>query len=122
VRGLAQRSAAAAREIKVLIGRSVDDVQAGSTLVHQAGKTMQEVVASVGRVTAVIGEITVASREQDTGIGQINQAISQMDGVTQQNAALVEEAAAASKSLSDQAARLVDLVSVFRLSSPALAH
>ena len=121
VRNLAQRSAGAAKEIKALIGNSVDSVQAGSVLADQAGATMQEVVASVRRVTEIIGQITVASQEQTSGIGQVNQAINQMDGVTQQNAALVEEAAAASKSLSDQAAKLVGTVSVFRLSNSPVA-
>lgn len=121
VRSLAQRSAGAAKEIKTLIGNSVDSVQAGSVLVEQAGATMQEVVSSVRRVTEIISQITAASQEQTNGIGQINQAINQMDGVTQQNAALVEEAAAASKSLSDQAAKLVGIVSVFRLSRAAAA-
>ena len=115
VRSLAQRSAAAAKEIKTLIGNSVHSVEAGNALVVQAGSTMQDVVQSVQRVTEIINQITVASHEQTGGISQINQAISQMDGVTQQNAALVEEAAAASRSLSDQAGRLVSLVGVFRL-------
>ena len=123
VRSLAQRSAGAAKEIKALIGNSVESAQAGSVLVDQAGATMQEVVASVRRVTEIISQITAASQEQTSGIGQINQAINQMDGVTQQNAALVEEAAAASKSLSDQAAKLVGIVSVFRLSGTvAVGH
>ncbi|WP_028103674.1 methyl-accepting chemotaxis protein [Pseudoduganella violaceinigra] len=115
VRNLAQRSAAAAREIKELIGNSVDQVEAGSALVAQAGNTMEEVVASVRRVTDVVSEISAASGEQSNGIGQVNQAISQMDSVTQQNAALVEQAAAAAESLQQQAATLVDLVGEFRL-------
>ena len=115
VRNLAQRSAAAAREIKALIGDSVDKVDAGSKLVGQAGATMQEIVASVRRVTDIMSEITVASQEQHAGIEQVNQAISQMDQVTQQNAALVEEAAAAADSLQDQAGNLAQVVSVFKL-------
>ena len=105
VRNLAQRSAAAAKEIKALIGDSVDKVGAGNRLVADAGSTMDEVVASVRRVTDIMGEITAASHEQSAGIAQVNQAIAQMDAVTQQNAALVEEAAAAAESLQDQAAR-----------------
>jgi methyl-accepting chemotaxis protein-1 (serine sensor receptor) len=115
VRNLAQRSAAAAKEIKELIGASVGRVEAGSRLVGQAGETMGEVVASVQRVTAIIGEISVASAEQRDGIEQISIAISQMDSVTQQNAALVEEAAAAADALQQQAASLADAVSVFKL-------
>lgn len=116
VRSLAQRSAAAAKEIKSLIGDSVDKVESGSKLVGQAGVTMDEVVASVRRVTDIMGEITAASQEQSAGIEQVNQAISQMDQVTQQNAALVEEAAAAADSLQEQAASLSEIVSVFRVS------
>jgi methyl-accepting chemotaxis protein-1 (serine sensor receptor) len=115
VRNLAQRSAAAAKEIKELIGASVGRVEAGSLLVGQAGATMGEVVASVRRVTAIIGEISVASVEQRDGIEQISIAISQMDSVTQQNAALVEEAAAAADALQQQAASLAQAVSVFKL-------
>ncbi|MBV7537081.1 HAMP domain-containing protein [Duganella sp. sic0402] len=115
VRNLAQRSAAAAREIKELIGTSVGRVEEGSRLVGQAGETMNEVVASVQRVTAIIGEISVASVEQRDGIEQISIAISQMDSVTQQNAALVEEAAAAADSLEQQAAGLREAVSIFKL-------
>ena len=115
VRSLAQRSAAAAREIKTLIGDSVDKVEVGSKLVNQAGATMDEVVASVKQVTDIMGEIAAASREQESGIGQINQAISEMDNATQQNAAMVEEAAAASKGLQDQASQLAQVVSVFKL-------
>jgi methyl-accepting chemotaxis protein len=115
VRNLAQRSAAAAKEIKELIGASVGRVEAGSRLVGQAGETMGEVVVSVQRVTAIIGEISVASAEQRDGIEQISIAISQMDSVTQQNAALVEEAAAAADALQQQAASLADAVSVFKL-------
>jgi methyl-accepting chemotaxis protein len=115
VRNLAQRSAAAAKEIKSLIGDSVEKVDAGSKLVEQAGTTMQEIVASVGRVTDIMAEIMAASREQSTGIEQVNQAIGQMDQVTQQNASLVEEAAAAAESLQDQAGKLSQTVAVFKL-------
>ena len=115
VRSLAQRSAAAAKEIKTLIGDSVQKVNAGSRLVDDAGSTMQEVVASVRRVTDIMGEITAASQEQTTGIEQINQAVMQMDGVTQQNAALVEQAAAAAASLQHQAGSLAQVVGVFKL-------
>lgn len=116
VRSLAQRSAAAAKEIKSLIGDSVDKVDSGSKLVAQAGTTMDEVVSSVRRVTDIMAEITAASQEQSAGIEQVNQAITQMDQVTQQNAALVEEAAAAADSLQEQAASLSEIVSVFRVS------
>ncbi|MYN04458.1 HAMP domain-containing protein [Pseudoduganella sp. DS3] len=115
VRNLAQRSAAAAKEIKELIGNSVNQVEAGSALVAQAGSTMEEVVSSVRRVTDIVSEISAASGEQSHGIGQVNEAIGQMDGVTQQNAALVEQAAAAAESLQEQAATLVALVGEFRL-------
>ena len=115
VRNLAQRSGAAAREIKSLIGDSVDKVSMGTMLVEEAGKTMHEVVSSVRRVSDIVAEISAASTEQSAGIGQVNQAIVQMDGVTQQNAALVEEAAAAAESLQEQAATLVALVGEFRL-------
>jgi methyl-accepting chemotaxis protein len=115
VRSLAQRSAAAAKEIKVLIDDSVSKVGEGSGQVAQAGKTMEEIVDSVKRVTDIMAEITAASQEQTQGIEQINQAITQMDQVTQQNAALVEEAAAAAQSLQEQAAGLSQVVSVFRL-------
>jgi methyl-accepting chemotaxis protein len=115
VRNLAQRSAAAAKEIKTLIGDSVEKVDAGSKLVGQAGTTMQEIVDSVKRVTDIMSEITSASQEQTSGIEQINEAITQMDQVTQQNAALVEEAAATAESLQEQAANLSQVVSVFKL-------
>ncbi len=115
VRNLAQRSAAAAKEIKTLIGDSVEKVEVGSKLVDQAGTTMNEVVESIKRVTDIMSEITAASHEQASGIEQINQAITQMDDATQQNAALVEEAAAAAQSLQDQANNLSKVVSVFRL-------
>ena len=115
VRNLAQRSAAAAKEIKVLIGDSVAAVETGSKLVDQAGATMGDIVASVARVTDIMSEITAASHEQEAGIEQINQAIGEMDAVTQQNAALVEEAAAAAGSLREQAGNLAQAVSVFKL-------
>jgi methyl-accepting chemotaxis protein len=115
VRSLAQRSAAAAKEIKVLIDNSVQKADAGSRLVDQAGTTMREVVDSIRRVTDIMGEISAASQEQTEGIGQVQLAISQMDQTTQQNAALVEEAAAASESLREQAAKLSQTVAVFRL-------
>jgi methyl-accepting chemotaxis protein len=115
VRSLAQRSAAAAKEIKALIGDSVDKVTVGTRLVDEAGVTIREVVASVDRVSQIVSEISAASNEQSAGIEQVNQAISQMDQVTQQNAALVEQAAAAAESLQDQAAKLADMVSVFQL-------
>jgi methyl-accepting chemotaxis protein len=114
VRNLAQRSAAAAKEIKDLIGDSVEQVEAGSRLVDQAGATMEEVVGSVKRVSDIISEIAAASDEQRTGIEQVNQAIVQMDQVTQQNAALVEEAAAAAEAMQDQASGLAGLVGTFR--------
>jgi methyl-accepting chemotaxis protein len=115
VRNLAQRSAAAAKEIKTLIGNSVEKVESGSKLVDVAGTTMDDVVDSIGRVTGIMSEITAASREQSNGIEQVNRAIIEMDNVTQQNAALVEEAAAAAGSLQDQAAKLSQVVSVFKL-------
>lgn len=121
VRSLAQRSAAAAKEIKTLIGDSVEKVEAGSKLVAQAGSTMDEVVNSVKRVTDIMGEITAASQEQSAGIEQVNQAVSQMDQVTQQNAALVEEAAAAAESLRDQSTRLTQIVNVFQLDGNSTA-
>ncbi len=115
VRNLAQRSAAAAKEIKELIGDSVGKVDAGSKLVQQAGMTMTEVVDSIHRVTDIVGEITTASVEQSAGIEQVNRAIADMDSVTQQNAALVEEAAAAAASMREQAAALAAVVSVFQI-------
>ncbi len=115
VRNLAQRSAAAAKEIKTLIGNSVEQVDAGSKLVMQAGATMEEVVASVKRVNIIISDIAVASGEQNVGLDQINDAIGQMDAVTQQNAALVEQAAAAADAMKDQAAALKEAVSVFKI-------
>ncbi|CAH0350788.1 methyl-accepting chemotaxis protein [Aquabacterium sp. CECT 9606] len=115
VRSLAQRSAQAAKEIKTLIGESVEKVENGTRLVGTAGSTMDDVVKQVKRVTDLIGEITSASIEQSTGIGQIGDAVNQLDQVTQQNAALVEESAAASESLRHQAASLAQTVSVFKL-------
>jgi methyl-accepting chemotaxis protein len=115
VRNLAQRSAAAAKEIKELITASVANVDAGARLVDQAGSTMEQVVGSIRRVTDIMAEITSASQEQTGGIEQVNQAIGQMDSVTQQNAALVEEAAAAAASMQDQAGKLAEVVSVFKL-------
>ncbi|WP_439811553.1 methyl-accepting chemotaxis protein [Bordetella bronchiseptica] len=117
VRSLAQRSAQAAKEIKVLIEDSVDKVGTGSQQVERAGATMQEIVASVKRVTDIMGEISAASEEQSSGIDQVNRAVSQMDEVTQQNAALVEEAAAAAGSLQEQAQRLAEAVSVFKINT-----
>jgi methyl-accepting chemotaxis protein-1 (serine sensor receptor) len=119
VRNLAQRSAGAAKEIKGLIEDSVGKVDAGGKLVDEAGKTMDEIVSSVKRVTDIMSEIAAASQEQSTGIEQVNQAITQMDDVTQQNAALVEEAAAAAESMQEQAAKLAEAVSVFKLDSGA---
>ncbi|MBA5636884.1 MCP four helix bundle domain-containing protein [Duganella sp. LX20W] len=115
VRNLAQRSAAAAKEIKSLIDDSVQKVSTGNQLVNQAGATMEDVVASVKRVTDIMAEIASASQEQESGIGQINQAVTEMDNVTQQNAALVEEAASASASLQEQANQLAAVVSIFKL-------
>jgi methyl-accepting chemotaxis protein-1 (serine sensor receptor) len=115
VRSLAQRSAQAAKEIKGLIEDSVTKVGAGSQQVERAGATMQEIVASVKRVTDIMGEISAASEEQSSGIDQVNRAVAQMDEVTQQNAALVEEAAAAAGSLQEQAQRLAEAVAVFKV-------
>ncbi|MYM26727.1 HAMP domain-containing protein [Duganella sp. CY15W] len=120
VRNLAQRSAGAAKEIKELIGNSVEQVGIGSKLVQQAGSTMDDVVASVRRVTDIMGEITSASSEQSIGIDQVNTAITQMDQVTQQNAALVEQAAAAAASMQEQAIRLADVASSFKLGNEGL--
>jgi methyl-accepting chemotaxis protein len=115
VRSLAQRSAEAAKEIKGLISASVDRVDAGSRLVGEAGQTMNEVVGSIRRVTDIVGEISAAAGEQSDGIGQVNTAVNQLDQMTQQNAALVEESAAAAESLKDQAARLAQVVSIFKV-------
>jgi methyl-accepting chemotaxis protein len=119
VRSLAQRSAQAAKEIKMLIGTSVEKVESGSRLVDAAGKSMANIVGQVTRVNDLIGEISAASMEQSTGIGQVGDAVSQLDQVTQQNAALVEESAAAAESLKVQAARLAQIVAVFRLDDAA---
>jgi methyl-accepting chemotaxis protein len=115
VRSLAQRSAEAAKEIKSLIGTSVDKVETGSKLVQDAGSTMDEIVASVQRVTDIIGEISAAALEQSQGIGQVNEAVTRLDQMTQQNAALVEESAAAAESLKDQAHRMTTVVAGFRI-------
>ncbi len=119
VRSLAQRSAQAAREIKTLIGESVENVADGSRLVDEAGRAMGDIVNQVSRVSDLIGEISAASVEQSTGIGQIGDAVQQLDQVTQQNAALVEESAAAAESLRSQAGRLVQAVAVFKLPASA---
>jgi methyl-accepting chemotaxis protein len=115
VRSLAQRSAQAAKEIKTLIGVSVEKVESGAALVQNAGTTMGEIVSSVRRVTDIIGEISAAASEQSQGIGQVNVAVTQLDQMTQQNAALVEESTAAAESLKDQASRLAEVVGAFRL-------
>ena len=115
VRSLAQRSAEAAKEIKGLIGASVDKVEDGSRLVADAGKTMTEIVSSVQRVSDIIGEITAASAEQSDGIGQVNVSVTQIDQMTQQNAALVEQSAAAAESLKEQAVKLSEVVATFQL-------
>ncbi len=121
VRSLAQRSAQAAKEIKLLIEASVSKVETGSKLVTQAGSTISEIVANAEKVSAFISDITTAAQEQSQGIGQVNAAVSQLDQMTQQNAALVEQSAAAAESLKDQAGRLADVVRVFRLSGSAHA-
>lgn len=121
VRSLAQRSAASAREIKSLINDSVEKVGAGTRLVDQAGATMQDVVGSIQRVTAIMGDITAASAEQSSGIVQVNQAIAEMDDATQQNAALVEQAAAATQSMKNQADHLVQVVSIFKIDGAQMA-
>ena len=120
VRNLAQRSAGAAKEIKELIGDSVDKVDAGSRLVDEAGQTMELIVTSIKQVADIMGEITAATQEQSNGIEEVNQAITQMDEMTQQNAALVEEAAAAAESMQEQAQNLAHAVSIFKLSSDAM--
>jgi len=122
VRNLAQRSAAAAKEIKALIGESVDKVDAGAKLVDAAGNTMQEIVASVKKVSDLIAEIAAASEEQDSGIQQVNTAVTQMDQVVQQNASLVEEAAAATESMKSQAAALLQMVSRFNIGHGQAAY
>jgi methyl-accepting chemotaxis protein len=121
VRSLAQRSAEAAREIKALIGASVEKVESGSRLVQDAGNTMNEIVASVQRVTDIIGEISTATGEQSHGIGRVNSAVTQLDGMTQQNAALVEQSAAAAESLRQQVTTLGEVLSRFQLRPEAAA-
>ena len=120
VRNLAQRSASAAKEIKVLIDDSVSKVDNGTQLVAKAGATMAEVVSSVKNVTDIVGEISIASHEQSTGIEEINKAITQMDEVTQQNAALVQEASSAAYSLNEQAERLAESISIFKVNAAAV--
>ncbi len=119
VRSLAQRSAEAAKQIKILIGNSVDRVEAGARLVQDAGSTMNEIVASVGRVSDIIGEIRASTVEQSEGIGTVNSSVGELDQMTQQNAALVEESAAAAESLREQAGKLAGLVSSFKLQGDA---
>ncbi len=121
VRNLAQRSANAAKEIKALISDSGAKVETGSKLVASAGQTMDEIVVSVKRVTDIMAEISAASREQSNGIDQVNTAVSQMDKITQQNAALVEEAAAAAKSMEDQTEELTSIVAAFQIGATASA-
>jgi methyl-accepting chemotaxis protein len=121
VRSLAQRSAEAAKEIKTLISASVDRVELGSKLVDEAGNTMQEVVASIRRVTDIMGEISAASTEQSMGVSQVGEAVTQMDQVTQQNAALVEEMAAAASSLKNQAEELLNTVNVLKVDGAAVS-
>jgi methyl-accepting chemotaxis protein len=121
VRNLAQRSAAAAKEIKTLIGDSVDKVGAGTRLVDAAGKTMEEIVVSVKKVSDLIAEIAAASQEQSSGVQQVSTAVTQMDQVVQQNASLVEEATAATESMKEQAASLLRVVSRFELGSGGAA-
>jgi methyl-accepting chemotaxis protein len=118
VRNLAQRSSSAAKEIKTLIDDSVSKVDAGSKLVDDAGQTMDEIVTSIQHVADIMSEITAASQEQSAGIEEVNRAINQMDEITQQNAALVEQAAAAAESMQEQAAVLTQAVSVFKLNLP----
>ncbi|KPF48217.1 chemotaxis protein, partial [beta proteobacterium AAP51] len=114
VRSLAQRSAEAAREIKTLIGASVEKVETGSRQVADAGRTMSDIVTSVQRVNDIIGEISTAAAEQSQGIGQVNGAVTQLDQSTQQNAALVEQSAAAAESLREDAERLAQVVATFK--------
>lgn len=121
VRSLAQRSTGAAKEIKTFIGESVEKVESGSRLVQNAGNTMDEIVGSVKPVSDIIGEITAAVAEQSDGIGQVNGAVNQLDQMTQQNAALVEQSAAPAQSLRNQAQRLAQAVAVFKLTGPAKA-
>ena len=122
VRNLAQRSAGAAKEIKILIDTSVTQVEHGSSLVDRAGSTMGEVVSAIQKVTAIMSQISLASDEQSSGVGQVGEAVTQMDQATQQNAALVEESAAAADSLKQQAAQLVQAVAVFKLNGGRATH
>lgn len=122
VRNLAQRSAAAAKEIKTMIGNSVDKVSSGTKLVKEAGETMQDIVTAVGRVTEMMAEIQAASAEQKVGIGQVNEAIHQMDEMTQQNAALVEQATAIAESVHDQTKKLTDAVEKFKIPVAESSH
>ena len=122
VRSLAGRSAEAAREIKGLIGASVEKVEGGSRLVADAGRTMSEIVGSVQRVSDIIGEITAAATEQSQGIGAVNGSVAQLDQMTQQNAALVEQSAAAAESLKEQAARLTQVIATFKLNGARAGH
>ena len=119
VRSLAGRSAEAAKEIKALITASVDKVAGGTRLVDEAGKTMGDIVQQVKRVSDLINEISAATQEQNSGIGQVNTAVTQLDQMTQQNSALVEQSAAAAESLKGQAARLAEIVAVFRIDAAA---
>ncbi|HEU4846175.1 MAG TPA: methyl-accepting chemotaxis protein, partial [Burkholderiaceae bacterium] len=130
VRNLAQRSAGAAREIKTLIGNSVDQVDAGAKLVDSAGQTMERIVTAVQQVADYMHDITAASQEQSVGIEEVNRAVGQMDAMTQQNAALVEQAAAAAESMQEQATNLARAVGIFKLGAqiphrgavPAIGH
>lgn len=122
MRNLAKRSAEAVHEIKTLISASAESVAQGSALVDLAGTTMREVVASIRRVTEIVGEISAASHEQSLGVAQVGEAVTLMDQVTQQNAALVEEMAAAASSLPNQADDLVQVVSVFQLGGEAASR
>jgi len=115
VRSLAQRAASAAKDVKGLIGASVEKVESGGKLVQDAGRTMSEIVNSVQQVTAIIGEITMATSSQSSGISEVGGAIDQLEEMTQQNAALVEQSAAAAESLKSQSLRLAEMVSTFRL-------
>jgi methyl-accepting chemotaxis protein len=121
VRSLAQRSAEAAKEIKALIGTSVERVEQGSALVDHAGVTMQEIVDSIRRVSDIVGEISTASHEQSTGVSQVGDAVTKMDETTQQNAALVEQSAAAAEGLRSQADQLVQAVAVFKVAHDSVA-
>jgi methyl-accepting chemotaxis protein len=122
VRSLAQRSAAAAKEIRVLVDSSLSQVESGAALAENAGAAMDGIVAAVKRVTTIVGEIATASTQQSMGIDEVNRAISQMDGATQQNAALVEQAAAAAASLNEQAQQLGQAIRVFRVETDADPH